>query len=447
MPGNSNDQSLQHQIEQLQQELARLKTMLDHVGTYIFAKDLEGRYTYVNQLVCDLFGLKNDEILGKDDSHFFSFEESNDLRENDRRVMSEGIVIATEERNIVKETGETRYFQIVKSPLYNGQNQVCGMFGVATDVTERKQLELELKAKQELLDCIINNIDAYLYLKDNNNCFLYANPKTQDLLQQPLTSLIGKTGSEFLPEEIAETFVASDLQVLNTGEKSCQEVIYTLPDGSTRSFWSTKIPMKDASGEVTRIINLSTDITELVNLRSRLQEQLRSESRLRKEKEKMAFTDPLTGIYNRLKLNEALEYEVSRAQRYQLDLCVILIDIDLFKEVNDRHGHLVGDSVLVEFAKILQQNVRKPDIVGRWGGEEFIVICPETNLNGALTLAQNLKSCIEEHRFDIVKQKTASLGVAGFRNKDSVERLLSRADEALYLAKQKGRNRVEQQPH
>jgi diguanylate cyclase (GGDEF)-like protein/PAS domain S-box-containing protein len=443
MPKNQNGHPLEERVAQLQQQNNRLKTTLDHIGAYVFMKDLQGRYTYVNQLVCELFGHAREAIIGKDDTHFFSLEESNDLRVNDQKVMNEGTVISADECNIIASTGEIRYYQTVKSPLLDEQGNICGMFGVATDITERKHLEQELIQKQELLDCILNNIDAYIYLKDQDNRFLYANPKTEELLQQPLTSMIGKSGEEFLPPNIAKTFVTSDQEVCDNGEKISYETKYTLPDGSKRHFWSIKIPMKNESGEVDKIINLSTDVTELANLRHQLQEKLKIESLMRKEKEKIAITDPLTGLYNRLKINESIQHEIARARRYRHKLCIILIDIDFFKQVNDQYGHLIGDDILVAFASIIRKHTRKADRVGRWGGEEFIVICPETSINGAITLAKHLQSCIERFEFPKANNQTASFGITEFRPNDSIESLVGRADNALYQAKHRGRNRVE----
>jgi diguanylate cyclase (GGDEF)-like protein len=201
--------------------------------------------------------------------------------------------------------------------------------------------------------------------------------------------------------------------------------------------------MKNESGEVDKIINLSTDVTELANLRHQLQEKLKIESLMRKEKEKIAITDPLTGLYNRLKINESIQHEIARARRYRHKLCIILIDIDFFKQVNDQYGHLIGDDILVAFASIIRKHTRKADRVGRWGGEEFIVICPETSINGAITLAKHLQSCIERFEFPKANNQTASFGITEFRPNDSIESLVGRADNALYQAKHRGRNRVE----
>jgi diguanylate cyclase (GGDEF)-like protein/PAS domain S-box-containing protein len=153
--------------------------------------------------------------------------------------------------------------------------------------------------------------------------------------------------------------------------------------------------------------------------------------------------DKLTQIYNRVKLDEYLEREMSRFQRYKDKFSVIMIDIDYFKSVNDEYGHQVGDSVLVEVSNILQKNIRsKLDIVGRWGGEEFLVICMGTDIYGAEVLAEHLRAKIENFKFSVIKNKTASFGIAQVTDNDDIESVLKRADEALYKAKRNGRNQV-----
>jgi diguanylate cyclase (GGDEF)-like protein len=157
----------------------------------------------------------------------------------------------------------------------------------------------------------------------------------------------------------------------------------------------------------------------------------------------LAITDKLTGIYNRLKLDEVLTAEILRAKRYTRPLAVILIDIDQFKLVNDTYGHLIGDTVLKEVSSLLNENMRESDFVGRWGGEEFLVINPETTIAGALVLAQKLRKVIAEYAFAPVGRITISLGVASLVEGDQEDELLRRADEALYRAKNHGGNRVE----
>ena len=164
---------------------------------------------------------------------------------------------------------------------------------------------------------------------------------------------------------------------------------------------------------------------------------------LNRKLEKLSITDRLTGLYNRLKLDEALESEVARAPRSGQTFSVILIDIDHFKQVNDQHGHQTGDQLLTAIAEILRAGTRATDFVGRWGGEEFLIVCPHTDAAGATRLAENLRQTIQDYRFPVVAQKTASFGVASFRPDDTVKEIVARADTALYAAKDAGRNKVE----
>jgi diguanylate cyclase len=157
----------------------------------------------------------------------------------------------------------------------------------------------------------------------------------------------------------------------------------------------------------------------------------------------LSSTDYLTKLNNRkeidslLKLNE--EIYVNSKDAFSL----ILLDIDDFKMVNDTYGHLVGDDVLINISNILSKFTRKTDSVGRWGGEEFIIICPNTNLEEASNLAEKLRDKISKYQFHKVGNKTASFGVVCYKEDDSLNELLARVDDAMYLAKSKGKNRVE----
>lgn len=161
------------------------------------------------------------------------------------------------------------------------------------------------------------------------------------------------------------------------------------------------------------------------------------------ELRRVASTDMLTGLHNRRKLDEVLHYEVERVHRYGGGLAVILLDIDHFKQTNDNHGHPVGDRVLAAVAAILRNGARSIDSVGRWGGEEFMVICPQTELEGASALAEQLRLRIGAAEFPVAGSKTCSFGVAALAKDESLLSLVARADAALYRAKQGGRNRVE----
>lgn len=174
---------------------------------------------------------------------------------------------------------------------------------------------------------------------------------------------------------------------------------------------------------------------------SKMNEELLSKAN--KLEEKASF-DFLTKLYNRRKFNSFLEYEISKANRYkEQHLSLMLVDIDYFKNVNDTFGHLVGDNILQEVSKILTICSRDTDIVARWGGEEFVLMLPQTNIEQAYLVAQKLRATIEKHKFDDVKHITCSIGVSQFHKDEDKDTLFKRVDEALYKAKKSGRNRVE----
>lgn len=158
--------------------------------------------------------------------------------------------------------------------------------------------------------------------------------------------------------------------------------------------------------------------------------------------EYLSVTDRLTGVYNRMKLDEVLAAETLRAARSQRPFSVIMLDVDHFKQVNDKYGHQVGDHTLAELAAALRQRLRATDTIGRWGGEEFLLICPDTDLPGVTRLAEMLREHIAGHAFSTRDAQTASFGVASYRAGDTPEDIVSRADSALYRAKHAGRNQV-----
>ena len=164
--------------------------------------------------------------------------------------------------------------------------------------------------------------------------------------------------------------------------------------------------------------------------------------KLTDEIKRLSEEDYLTKLHNRRKIHEILENEISRSKRYNSTFAVILLDIDNFKKTNDKFGHNAGDQLLVQISGIIRKTIRESDIASRWGGEEFLVFCPHTNIDGAFSLAEKLRNNIEKYEFGEVGYKTASFGVAHIAHADTVQSLIQRADEALYSAKNSGKNMV-----
>jgi diguanylate cyclase (GGDEF)-like protein len=163
----------------------------------------------------------------------------------------------------------------------------------------------------------------------------------------------------------------------------------------------------------------------------------------KKRIELLSITDTLTGLFNRMEINTTLSHEIKRSARGQGSFSLIIFDLDYFKKINDTLGHMAGDRLLVTVAKIAQKRTRDIDVVGRWGGEEFFVICPQTSLQGAVELAEQLRLAICETASPAANPVVAaSFGVGEYRLGESAEDIIERVDKALFQAKAEGRNCV-----
>lgn len=201
------------------------------------------------------------------------------------------------------------------------------------------------------------------------------------------------------------------------------------------------------TGSFKTIYSQSDLFKQIIQEKKKTEKALQELQQVNKQLEELAATDPLTGVANRREFMARAEEEMSRASRNGTDLCMMVIDFDHFKEVNDKYGHQAGDKVLKDFVRLSKEIMRPSDLLGRMGGEEFALLLPETGLSSATKVAERLRQYIEENSVAIGEQKvklTISIGLARYQPKsDTVKKWLHRADELLYQAKDKGRNRVE----
>ena len=234
-----------------------------------------------------------------------------------------------------------------------------------------------------------------------------------------------------MPAEVAERFWQQDQKILANGQRHACEESLVDASGRLRHYWSVIIPWAGPDG-TPAIIGLSTDITELHALKEELQRQARADS--------------LTGIANRRSFYENAELEFARSRLQGQALSLITIDIDFFKKINDTLGHPMGDRVLQEFVACCQDALRNDGLLARTGGEEFCILLPGTDLDTARHIAERIREQTQARRIAVPAQElriSASFGVAGLCDTDErFETLYSRADLALYAAKQQGRNRT-----
>jgi len=221
-------------------------------------------------------------------------------------------------------------------------------------------------------------------------------------------------------------------KALREGASLRTEILKYSKSGQPRWLDMNLMPLKDGTGAITHFACIERDLTRY----KKMQRQLAQ----------MAMFDSLTGALSRPALFQHADKEFNRAKRYHRPLSVIMLDIDHFKRINDQYGHQAGDNVLEIFVEACEEITRETDLLGRIGGEEFVLLLPDTPLNSAYYLAERLRERINKYPYlaaDMLIEVTASLGVAELQDgDDSFKALLHRVDEALYDAKHSGRNRV-----
>ncbi|MDB2562449.1 ABC transporter substrate-binding protein [Sulfurimonas sp.] len=213
-------------------------------------------------------------------------------------------------------------------------------------------------------------------------------------------------------------------------------------DGSEYWIYIVISPMFDKKRNILAYKSIIHDISlekVLENFNEKLESQVKEKT---KELEKLAKTDKLTGIFNRVKLDDDLALNFDYFQKFGENFSIILIDIDNFKNVNDNYGHQVGDIILQEVTLQIQGHIRSTDVLGRWGGEEFLIICPKSDSDTGYTLAQKLRKSIQEYDFSRVGTLTICAGICDIESTNDVQKMVSFADTALYDAKHSGRNNV-----
>ncbi|KWW39420.1 diguanylate cyclase (GGDEF)-like protein/PAS domain S-box-containing protein [Cupriavidus metallidurans] len=310
------------------------------------------------------------------------------------------------------------------------------LMGVAL-LRREARLSAGLSASAEhgiALQAAMDNLPAPIYIKDTSGLFRGCNAALAAYTGHEPRDIIGqRTSLDLWPGDMANGYMRADAELIATGGTQIFETKMPHVDGTVRDVCLYKALYRDADGQVLGIVGAMMDITE----RKALETVLR----------KVAEEDSLTGLANRRHFMEVGNKEYTRARRYDGPLSVLMLDLDCFKQINDTWGHPKGDSVLQAFARTLKQMLRETDMPGRLGGEEFAVILPSINAAEACIVAERIRSAVLEQQVQSEKGEsirfTVSIGVAEMDAKnDSLEQLLKHADQALYRAKESGRNRV-----
>lgn len=392
---------LENDVDIMQDVIGTFRTLLEHTGAYIYIKDKSGQYTYVNQLVQELFAVPNNEIIGKSDEFFFDLELANELRLNDRQVIDNGKTIEVVESTIIKATGEERFFQSVKKPVYNSQSKIIGMCGISTDITKLKKTEKQLENTVSLLNATLESTNDALLVVDLNNVWVFYNKPFVELWCLTDEIISAKNDAAALSYvldqlEDAEVFLNKVQELYSTPEASSYDI---LKFKNGKVIERISIPQRIGSNVVGRVWNFH-DVT--------VQSQTLDELSINTEKLKVQ-----ENVFRTL-----VENTPNTIARYDTSFRRIYVNPALIRDIGKPLDEIIGKTPLegsVKSADLAAYQEKLNKVLGegvidsfllKWknsDGEDIytdILLVPEKDING------NILSILAIGQ-DITKRKIA----------------------------------------
>lgn len=461
--------------EALRQSEEFSRGMLETAASGIYLLQ-DGRFEYVNRLFEEISGYSSDELLGMSSLECVHPEDRETVRTKAIQVLKGQSSLPYEFRLMRKDSGVVWVLDKVTSIHYKGKRSVLGTLA---DIAERKHTEAEILAYTRQIETLFNivaTVSQTLNLSELLDSVLERVLSVSDIEAGGIFLLDGTTNDLVLRAHrgVSEQF-ARHVERMTVGEGFARRaararrpiIAGDLPANAKfadvlarkegiESLAAIPIMVKDRFlGVMNLISNRRRDFSDQeVRLLEAIASQIGvavENAQLYEQAMELAFTDGLTGLYNRRYLMEQIERELSRSHRSGSPVTLIMIDLDGLKTINDRYGHHQGDSVLSEIGRIIKANTRSSDVAARWGGDEFVLLAPETDSSGAHKIADRIRSQVERFRtkMDGVQVRVSiSVGIASCSAEPhsghmaTITELLQRADEAMYEAKKLGGNRL-----
>lgn len=396
------------------------ETTLFSINEGIIVTDNEGKITIMNSLAEEYTGWAKEAALDQTFHEVFHGINSK-TREPQLDIVKK--ILEVEGKNdtfdeiiLVSKSGEERYISGTVATMKDKDGKILGVVSSFRDITKEYLQEKEI-------DSFLNVNMEMLCVTDENGNYHKINKKFESILGYSLEDLIGKNLMSFVHNDD----VTDTLELIKNSDDSSELTVitnrYLCKDGTYKYIEWYRQPV---AGKY--IYSTARDVTEKI----KKEEQLL----------KIAIKDELTGLYNRHYLYSYLDDEMKKAELENTSISMAILDLDHFKLVNDTWGHPVGDEQLKHTAQTILKVIRKTDLLIRFGGEEFIIIMPQTDVNGSIVVLEKVREAIENNPLSITGRQTVSIGSAERMNSEIFSEWYKRADAALYRAKEEGRNRI-----
>ncbi|HEV8132223.1 MAG TPA: PAS domain S-box protein [Acidobacteriota bacterium] len=422
------EQQAEYFQEQILQSEERYRSLVENANDAIWVLDTEGRFVLLNRIFEEITGRTRESLQGK------SFLEAGiipseflELVRSEFRQRLQGGPGKRYEIDVLDIGGERIPVEINSQALYV-DGKIVGVQGIGRDIRQRKALEKELLATKNHLESIFDNALDAIISTDSEGMIIGWNKGAESVFHMTREEVAGQSIEKLFPPDKYFQYYRARRNLLLGNAVSDLEFTWTRPDGSQIFLNIAVSPIKDDKGVVQGASAIARDATEKKKLEVTLQH--------------LVITDHLTETYNRYYFDQLLEKELVRSKRYGYSISILLIDIDGFKEINDRHGHLVGDKVLKDSARILKSSIRNSDTVVRYGGDEFLVLLPETDRSKIKYVVRRVQEKLEhwnETQTILEKALQFSIGYATCTEGEDFEKALRIADMLMYQNKHRKR--------
>jgi diguanylate cyclase (GGDEF)-like protein/PAS domain S-box-containing protein len=422
------DISEQKQVEKiLSQERSLLRSIIDSSPDLIFCKDDQGRYIRCNKAVMEFLATTESDIIGKTDFEFYPEREARNYRHSDQLTLQHNTSQFYEE-TVYGAKGQKGLFETLKTPLKNEAGKTIGVLGISRDISRQYEADKELR----LASLVFENSNEGIIITNENNLIITVNPAFTTMTGYSLDDVAGKNPS-----------------ILSSGEHDQYFYEQMWTQLEQQGFWSGEVQNRRKNGKtypqwlsISRVENAQQQLQNYVAIMSDISKYREAEQKINF----LAHHDVLTSLPNRALLKDRVGQALISAERHRQKLALLYLDLDRFKFINDSLGHAIGDQLLIKVAERLNRQMREEDTVCRTGGDEFIILLPDTDADGAGHVAQKLVENITTP-FEIDGNQlfvTVSIGISIYPdNGRDAESLNKHADTAMYRAKQAGRNQYQ----